>query len=542
MTADPLALHEHPLDVEDRPVVAPGRPVPWALDHKLARKLAAYVVASPGAEQVPIHTPLTGAVVAELPRSTPADVERAFAIARAAQKQWAKRSARERAKVFKRVAKIVLARQDEGLDIIQLENGKARIHAFDEISDAAINAAWCARKGPGILGESRHVGLVPILTKVREVHHPKGVVGMISPWNYPLVLTISDAVPALLAGNAVVLKPDSQTPFTALWAADVLAEAGLPEGLFTIVYGQGRIVGTEIINRADHVCFTGSTATGTRVAQQAAARLVSSSLELGGKNPVYVADDANLNRAAEGIIRDTFSNSGHACVSMERLYVHDKIAEKFLDTFLTKVKEMKLGSGLDYNSDFGSIASQSQLDLVEAHVNDAIEKGAIVLAGGKARPDIGPLFYEPTVLANVPETATCFAEETFGPVLSVYRVASDQEAIDACNDTDYGLNASVWATRRRGARIARGIEAGTVVVNEAYTVGWASVASPMGGRKQSGMGRRHGSAGILRFTESQSVAVQAVGLRVLLFRGGDFYSKAFTFLLRLSRATRFPWP
>lgn len=539
MTADPLAPNVPPVAL----TTLPDRPRAWALDATFARRLAAHAIASPGAEQVTITTPLTGAPVAQLPRATPDDVERAFAIARKAQVAWAATPVRRRAKIFRRLAALAMARQDEGLDIVQLETGKARIHAFDEVSDVAINASWCARRGASVLGDSRHVGLVPFLTKVREVHHPKGVVGMISPWNYPLVLTISDAVPALLAGNAVVLKPDSQTPFTALWCADLLAEAGLPAGLFNVVYGSGSVVGTAIIDRADHVCFTGSTPTGTAVAARAAQRLVSASLELGGKNPVYVADDADLDRAAEGIIRDSFSNSGHACVSMERLYVHEKVADAFLEKFTARVQGLRLGAGLDYRADIGSIASQAQFDIIVEHVQDAVSKGAKVLAGGRARPEIGPLFFEPTVLDGVPPTATCFANETFGPVLSVYRVGSDQEAIDACNDTTYGLNASVWTRNRaRGGRIARAIVAGTVVVNEAYVVGWASVASPMGGRKQSGMGRRHGEAGLLRFTESQSVVTQKIGLRPMLARGGKAYSSLFTGLLKLSRTTRFPWP
>ena len=270
---------------------------------------------------------------------------------------------------------------------------------------------------------------------------------------------------------------------------------------------------------------------------------MSSSLELGGKNPVYVAADADLDRAAEAIVRDSFANSGHACVSMERLSLHEEVADAFLDRFIPRVRALRLGAGLDYGSDIGSIASRAQFDVVRRHLEDAVAKGATVLAGGNPRPDVGPLFHEPTVLADVPRSATCYSQETFGPLLSVYRVRSDREAIEACNDTVYGLNASVWSgSRARGGRIARAIEAGTVVVNEAYVVGWASVASPMGGRKQSGMGRRHGSAGILRFTESQSVVTQKIGLRPMLSRGGKAYAGLFSGMIKLSRAVRLPWP
>jgi succinate-semialdehyde dehydrogenase/glutarate-semialdehyde dehydrogenase len=549
MTADPLASSPvtpgTPAPDSDRAAaeaagIAPGA---WALDAALVSRLAGRVVAGPGAEQVVTRTPFTGGPIGRLPRSTEEDVARAVATARAAQRDWAAHTVRHRAAVLRRLHDAVLTRQSEGLDILQLETGKSRVHAFDEITDVAINARWHARRGPSILGDDRHAGLTPMLTKVTEVHQPKGVIGMISPWNYPLVLTISDAIPALLAGNAVVLKPDSQTPFTALWAADLLAEAGLPDGLFQVLYGKGAVIGTAIIDSTDYVCFTGSTATGRSVAARAAERLVGVSLELGGKNPVYVADDADLDRAAEGVVRDCFGNSGHACVSMERLILHEKIADAFLDRFVDRVRRLKLGSGLDYEADLGSIASQSQFDILVEHVEDAVGKGATVLAGGKARPEIGPLFFEPTVLDNVPADAVCFGEETFGPLVSVYRVSSDAAAVKFANATPYGLNASVWSKdRRRAARIARRIAAGTVVVNEAYTVGWGSVASPMGGMKESGLGRRHGAAGILRFTESQTIAAQKLGLGIMFDRGGAFYSKAMTGALKFTRAIRYPWP
>jgi succinate-semialdehyde dehydrogenase/glutarate-semialdehyde dehydrogenase len=543
MTADPMA--SSPVDPAAAPDAAHASDAPdgWALDAALVSRLAGRVVAAPDAEQVTTRTPFTGGPVGRLPRSTAADVERAVATAREAQRDWAEHTVRHRAAVLRRLHDAVLDRQSEGLDIVQLETGKSRIHAFDEITDVAINSRWHARRGPSILREEGHPGLMPGLTKVVEVHQPKGVIGMISPWNYPLVLTISDAIPALLAGNAVVLKPDSQTPFSALWCADLLAEAGLPDGLFQVVHGPGEIIGGAIIDSTDYVCFTGSTATGRTVAARAAARLIGVSLELGGKNPVYVADDADLDRAAEGIVRDCFGNSGHACVSMERLILHEAIADAFLDRFLDRVRRLKLGAGLDYTADLGSIASQSQFDTLVRHVEDAVAKGATVLAGGKARPDVGPLFYEPTVLDDVPPEAVCYGQETFGPLVSVYRVASDAEAVSFANSTSFGLNASVWSKdRRRATRIARRIAAGTVVVNEAYSVGWGSVASPMGGMKDSGLGRRHGTAGVLRFTESQTVARQRIGLGVMFDRGGEFYSKAMTNTFRLTRKTRYPWP
>lgn len=514
------------------------------IDPGVLRRLVARVAASPGAQTLPTTTPLTGAQLAEIPRCSAEDVAVAVAHARHAQAVWEAEPVRARAGVLRRVHDLVLLRRDEILDLIQLETGKARGHAYDEVADVAINARFYARRGPGMLADTRRGGIVPVLTRAREVRHPKGVIGIVAPWNYPLALSLSDALPALLAGNAVVIKPDSQTTLTALWAAELLAEAGLPEGLFQVVAGSGTVVGTALFDLADYICFTGSTATGRRVAQQAAGRLVGASLELGGKNGCYVAADADVERAAEGLVRDCFSSAGQLCVSIERLYLHRDVADAFLERFTERVRGLRLGAELDFTADVGSLASSQQLATVTAHVQDAVAQGARVLAGGRARPDIGPLFFEPTLLDGVPPSAVCHAQETFGPVVSVYRVGDDDEAVRLINDSPYGLNAAVWTRDlRRGARIARRLRTGTASVNESFTATWGSVGAPMGGRGQSGIGRRHGTEGLLRFTDVQTVAVQrVVGLGLLYGLGPRRFAETFSRLLRLSRATRFPWP
>jgi len=516
----------------------------WALDPALVRDLVRGVSAGPSAEQVLTTVPFTGAPLAPLPQSTPDDVRAAVATARSAQPAWAARPVRERAQVLLRLHDLLLDRQSQALDLVQLESGKARGHAFEELADVALNARWYARRGPGILAEARHAGLVPGLTRVAQVQHPCGVVGIVAPWNYPLTLALSDALPALLAGNAVVLKPDTRTAVTALWGARLLADAGLPPGLFSVVVGEGPVVGTALVGAVDHVCFTGSTPTGKVVAQQAAARLVGASLELGGKNTLYVADDADLDRAAEAAVRDCFSSAGQLCVSMERLVLHDAVADAFLERFLPRVRRLRMGTALDFSTDLGCLVSAEQLARTREHVTDALARGARVLAGGHARPDIGPLFHDPTVLDGVPRSARCFTEETFGPVVSVYRVASDAEAVGLANDTAYGLNASVWSRDlRRAGAVARALTTGTVSVNEGYVAGWGAVAAPMGGRKDSGLGRRHGREGLLRFTRSQSVAVQhGVGFGPLYALGGERFSRAFTTAFRVARAARLPWP
>jgi succinate-semialdehyde dehydrogenase/glutarate-semialdehyde dehydrogenase len=511
---------------------------------ELIRRLVARVAASPGARTMPATTPLTGAPLAEIPQCSVEDVAAAVANARFAQAGWATTPVRRRAAVLARVHDLVLARRDEILDLVQLESGKARGHAYEEVADVAINARFYARRGPKLLADVRRGGIVPVLTRTREVRHPKGVIGIVAPWNYPLALSVSDSLPALLAGNAVVLKPDSQTTLTGLWGADLLAEAGLPEGLFQVVAGPGSVVGTALFDAVDYICFTGSTATGLRVAQQAAGRLVGASLELGGKNGCYVADDADLDRAAEALVRDCFSSAGQLCVSIERIYVHEAVADAFLERFVPRVRDLRLGAGLDYTADVGSLASASQLATVASHVEDAVARGAKVLAGGRPRPDVGPLFFEPTLLTDVPPDAVCHAEETFGPVVSLYRVAGDDEAVRLINDTRYGLNGAVWTKdTRRGARLAQQLRTGTASVNESFTATWGSIGAPMGGRGQSGIGRRHGTEGLHRFTEVQNVAVQrGPGLGVLYGLGPRRFADTFSRLLSLAKALRFPWP
>lgn len=516
----------------------------WALDPARVRRLTRRVAAAPTAATQTTYAPFTGAPLAVLPLSSPDDVAAAFDRARRAQVVWAARDVRDRVQVLLRVHDLVLERQSELLDIVQLECGKARAHAYEEVADVAINARYYARVGRSMLAPTSLPGLVPVLTKVRELHHPVGAIGIISPWNYPLTLAISDALPALLAGNSVVVKPDPQTTLTALWCAEILEEAGLPEDLYTVVVGDGPVVGSAVIDNCDLVCFTGSTTTGRAVAQRAGARLVDASLELGGKNAMYVADDADLPRAAEAAVRDCFSAAGQLCVSMERVILHERIADAFLDLFVDRVRRLRLGAGLDFSADLGCLISAAHLAKVQAHVHDAMDAGAKLLAGGRARPDIGPLFYEPTVLDSVPTTAACYHDETFGPVVSVHRVSSDAEALALANDTPYGLNGSIWTRDlRRGEVLARQFHTGSVSVNEAYIATWGSVAAPLGGRKASGLGHRHGRQGIERFTQSQTIAIQrALGFGILYAQGGERFSTLFTTALQVARKAHLPWP
>jgi succinate-semialdehyde dehydrogenase/glutarate-semialdehyde dehydrogenase len=464
-----------------------------------------------GAPAVETHAPATGAKIADLPQSSAPDIDAAFARARAAQEQWARRPLKERTAVFTRFHDLVLRRQREILDILQLETGKARHHAFEEVVDVAINCRYYARTAAAALRPKTRAGALPLLTVAREVRHPKGVVAVISPWNYPLALSVSDALPALIAGNAVVSRPDNQTALTTLWAHELAEQAGLPTDIWQVVLGRGRNVGAALIERADFVDYTGSTATGRTIAEQAATRLIGCSLELGGKNPMLVLDDADPVKAADAAIRACFSSGGQLCESIERIYVQDAVYDAFVDRFVANTRAMRLGAGLDFDADMGSLTFQRQLDGVTEHVEDARAKGATVLTGGRPRPDLGPYFYEPTVLTGVTPDMLVHREETFGPVVSVYRVATEDEAIEQANDTNYGLNASVWTgDLARGQRVAERLRAGAVNVNEGYAAAWGSVDAPSGGLGDSGLGRRHGVEGILKYTDVQTIAVQRI--------------------------------
>ena len=513
----------------------------YALDPAVVRRLTTRIVSTTGESQLST-APFTGQPIASLPLSSPDDVAAAAVRARRAQRSWATGSIELRAQLLLRLHDLVLDRQDEILDLIQWESGKSRKHAFEEVAHVAMTAQYYARSAHRHLAPSRRLGLYPGITRVDVNRHPKGVVGIISPWNYPLTMALADGLPALLAGNAVVHKPDSQTPVTALLGIELLSEAGMPADLWLPVYGEGSVVGTAIIDNVDYVCFTGSTRTGRGVAARAADRLIGASLELGGKNPMLVLRDADLNRAAEGAVRACFASAGQLCVSMERLYVADQVYEPFMRRFVRRTEAMELSAAFDYSADMGSLISAAQLDTVSRHVEDARAKGATVVTGGRARPDLGPLFYEPTVLTGVRPGMSCFADETFGPVVSVYRFADEHDAVDRANDGTYGLNASIYTRDgARGRALAGRIRCGTVNVNEAYGATFASVDAPMGGMRESGLGRRQGAEGIHRYTESQAVATQRLlPMRPVLGMSEETYTKALTATLRLMKKARRP--
>jgi succinate-semialdehyde dehydrogenase/glutarate-semialdehyde dehydrogenase len=319
-------------------------------------------------------------------------------------------------------------------------------------------------------------------------------------------------IPALLAGNGVVIKPDEKTPLSAVYGARLLEEAGVPSDLVQVVTGPGEAIGPTLIGAVDFIMFTGSTEVGRKVAEQAGRRLVGSSMELGGKNTAIVLADADMEKTVPGISRAVFANGGQLCIAMERIHVDESIRAEFTERFVDHTRGLVMTPGFDFSSALSSMITRDHLENVDAHVQDAVANGATLLTGGKARPDIGPLFYEPTVLTDVDESMELCRGETFGPVVTIYGFESLEDAIREANASEYGLNFSVWTEdTRRGVEVASRLQAGTVGVNDGYAAAWSSFDAPMGGMKASGQGRRHGSEGLLKYTEAQTIAVQKIG-------------------------------
>lgn len=455
-------------------------------------------------EWITITSPYGGELYS-LELSSEADIASAVLAARTAQVDWAKRSLRDRARVMLRFHDLVLSNKDELLDLIQWETGKPRRDANEELLDVTLNARYYARH-LGALKDRKHSGAFPLLISAIERHVPLGVVGIIAPWNYPLTLAVSDAIPALLAGNGVVLKPDPLTSVTALYVIDLLYQAGLPKDLFGVVIGDGAKLGTPLINQVDFLMFTGSTKVGRIVAAQCGERLIGSALELGGKNAMIIRADADIEKAAEIATRACFGNTGQLCVSIERLYVHESIENNFLEAFVRKTKAMTFQGSVGWGGSYGPLISPIHAARVLAFISDAQVKGATVHAGGELT---GNSTIAPTILTGVGENMNVCREETFGPVVSVSSYSTDAQAIEMANDSEYGLNASVISgNKKKAMQIAQQLHAGTVNINEGYATAWSTLGSPMGGFGASGLGRRHGVAGIVQYTESQTIATQ----------------------------------
>ena len=495
----------------------PGSPIVRPLAAELVRDLTA---SAP--EPFPVIAPFTGEVLHDLPISTVEDVAAAATAARAAQTAWWEGGFTYRKEILLHAHDLLVERREHLLDAVQTETGKTRGQAFEEVFNAAAATRYAALSAKRVLGGGSRRGGIPLVIRARTQYTPKGIIGVITPWNYPLSLAVMDIAPALAAGNGIVQKADNQGALSILAARRAFLDAGVPAELWGVVTGDGPTIGGAVVDVADYICFTGSTATGRTVAIQAAGRLIGASMELGGKNPLIVLDDVDPKKAAGDAAYACFSAAGQLCVSMERIYVLKGVADAFVPAFAERVSSLRVGPDFDYTTDVGSLATKAQLERVTAHLDDAVAKGATVLAGGHARPDLGPYFVEPTVLTDVTSEMACSANETFGPLVAVTVVEDEDAAVAAANASEFGLNASVLGrSKSRARRVAARLQAGSVNVNEGYRATFGSVDAPMGGVKHSGLGRRNGPEGLLRFTEAKTVA-ESTGLLQLPRTGAEF--------------------
>jgi acyl-CoA reductase-like NAD-dependent aldehyde dehydrogenase len=433
---------------------------------------------------------------------------------REAQAGWRTTSFAYRARLLYRLRDLLLDEQDNLADVLTAETGRPRAEAYGNelfyLCDAI--GVW-AKNSERYLRATRirpHFPLVKAKKVVSE-YVPRGVIGIISPWNFPLTLTLGEAVPALMAGNAVVVKPSELTPLSAMYGAEAVFKAGFPKHLFQVVIGRGETA-EALIDHVDMVSFTGSVATGKKVLRRAADRLIPVSVELGGKDPMIVLRDADLERAAGACIWGALMNAGQACTSIERVYVEASVYDDFVARVCAQTRALRQGPS-DALVDIGSMTSEAQLDKVAAQIDDAVRRGAKILVGGRRNPNYPGLYYEPTVLVDVTHAMSVMKDETFGPVIPIMKVHDAAEALRLANDSPYGLSASIFCGDRNvGATLADQIEAGSVCVNDSL-VNFIIPDTAMGGIKESGFGYRHGAEGIRKYCRQKSIVTDRLGLK-----------------------------
>jgi acyl-CoA reductase-like NAD-dependent aldehyde dehydrogenase len=460
---------------------------------------------------IAVENPATGETIGTVPDLGAEAIAEMAARARAAQPEWEAYGLEGRARVLLRAQKWLMDNAPRVIETICSETGKTFEDAeFAEIGYAGNAFGFWAKEGPSFLADER-VKSSQILVKGKKLvlrYRPLGLVGVIGPWNYPLTNSFGDCIPALMAGNSVILKPSEITPLTSLLLAEGLRECGLPENVLQIATGRGE-AGAALVEHVDMIMFTGSTRTGRKVAETAARRLIPASLELGGKDPMVVLADADLERAANFATYYSMQNAGQTCISIERVYVEEPVYDEFVAKVSEKVRGLRVGKPEGPGSvEVGAITFAPQLETIKDHVADALQKGARVLTGGNEVQGAGR-FFEPTVLVDVDHSMKCMTEETFGPTLPIMKVADADEAVRLANDSIYGLGASVFSRdAERGEAVARRLEAGAANVNDAM-INYTVLELPMGGAKASGLGSRHGAGGIRKYCSQQAIVVTA---------------------------------
>jgi acyl-CoA reductase-like NAD-dependent aldehyde dehydrogenase len=480
------------------------------VEQQVSQQNDAADAANGAAGGIPVENPATGEIVGSVPDLGAAAVAEMAARGRRAQPEWEAYGFDGRARIMLRAQKWLMDNADRVIATIVSETGKTFEDAsLAEISYAGNAFGFWAKQGPEYLADER-VKSGQLLVKGKKLilrYRPLGLIGVIGPWNYPLTNSFGDCIPALMAGNAVILKPSEVTPLTSLLMAEGLRECGLPDDVLQIATGRGE-TGAALVEEVDMIMFTGSARTGRKVAEAAARRLIPASLELGGKDPMIVLSDADLERAANFATYYSMQNAGQTCISIERVYVEEPVYDEFVAKVSEKVRALRVGAPHGPGSvEVGAITFPPQMQTIEDHVADAVDKGARVLAGGHAAQSEGGRFYEPTVLVDVDHTMKIMTEETFGPTLPIMKVADSDEAVRLANDSPYGLGSSVF-TRDvdRGEQIARRLETGAANVNDAM-INYTVLELPMGGAKASGLGSRHGPGGIRKYSSQQAIVV-----------------------------------
>lgn len=488
-----------------------------------------------GRPRLRLRNPATLELIDEFEVQSESDVRAAVERARKAQPEWAALKVAERGRILTRALPMMVERQEDLVGVIVRETGKPRPEALAEVLGACDALQFYAKRAPKFLAD-RTIPMHLLRTKkLRIAYRPLGVVGIITPWNFPFMLAFNPTIQALLAGNAVVLKPSEVTPFSGVLVQEVLRSVRLPDGLFQVVLGDGTTGAALVESGVQKICFTGSVRTGRKVGEACGRNLVPFTLELGGKDPMIVCADADLERAANGAVYGAFSNAGQVCVSTERVYVVDEVADAFTQKVVEKTAALRQGAEGEF--EVGPMIWPSQLEIVERHVADAKARGAEVRTGGRRNPDHPGLFYEPTVLTGVDHEMTVMCEETFGPVLPIMRVRDEDEALRLANDSRYGLNANVWTRdRRKGERIAKAVQSGSVVVNDCMLT-YGATESPFGGVKDSGIGQVNGEAGLRSFSHAQSIIIDRFGAKTEFL----WYPYSVKKLAWLQRVMRWVW-